>query len=230
MLWHIFGPMGSGKSWIAVVLAEDFNIKEGRKIYANFNIVFGELIDMEKFLNFEYENCFVIWDEAYGVADSHAHTKSNDLISTVVLQSRKRDVEIVFVTQNQGDLYKRIRDLPERRIICENIGTKQDPILRYLILDNTGMPIEALEFDTETVKGAYHLYNSFETIMPMQLNTGTFFEEVDELFNDVKKKKPFELLLNRKNPYITREMCGVIYDLMEMEKYDRVKKILKSVG
>lgn len=228
MLWHITGVQGSGKSWIGIILAEDYHIKEGRKVFANIFVKFGEYLDIHKLLNYEYENCIIILDEAYGIADSHSRIKANDLVSEVVMQSRKRDVEVFFITQNEGDLYKRVREQAERKILCQNIGSEKEPVLRYFITDIYGNVIDSLEFDTETVKSAYHLFDSYEKIMPVHLNSGTSFDEVLELFNDVPKKKSFCVLLNKKNPYLIRDITETIFDLMELEKYDRVKKLLKS--
>lgn len=230
MLWHFYGLQGGGKSWGVVVFAEDFHIKDNLKVFANFKIKFGELIDMEKLLNFQYSDCVIILDEAYGIADSHSHTKSNDLISTVILQSRKRRVEVFFATQNEGDLYKRVREQAERKVFCQNMGTKKEPILRYMVFDAYGSPIDVLQFDTETVKSAYHLFDTYETIMPMQLNTGTVLDEVKQLFQDVPKKKAFSILLNKKNPYIIRDIAETIYDCLELQQYDKVEKLLKSAG
>jgi hypothetical protein len=227
MLWHFYGLQGSGKSWGVTVFAEDFYIKESRKVFANFRIEFGELIDTKKLMDFEYNDCVLILDEAYGVADSHKTSKANDTISYVILQSRKRKVEVFFATQNEGDLYRRIRESAHRKVLCQNIGTDKKPYLRYYITDQYNNFVDALEFDTETVRSAYHLFDTEEVIMPMYLNTGCTFENVKEVFNDSKTKRTFTTLLCNENVYMTGDIASSIYDLMSDERYDRVKKLLK---
>jgi hypothetical protein len=227
MLWHFYGLQGSGKSWGVSVFAEDFHIKEGLNVYANYQLEFGQLIDTKKLFDFQYNNCVLILDEAYGIADSHRKSNADDNISWVILQSRHRHVEVFFATQNKGDLYKRVREQAHRKVLCENLGSDKHPILRYHITDQYDNFICNLEFDEETVKLAYHLFNTDETIMPMYLNTGCTFENIEAIYRDSKTKKTFATLLCKENQYITGDIALAIYDLMEDEKYDRVKQLLK---
>jgi hypothetical protein len=230
MLYHFFGLQGSGKSVGSVIFAQDKLIHEGKKIYSNFKITFGEYIDIKKFMGFQYNNCVVILDEAYGIADSHIKSKTDEIMSWVILQSRKRDVDVFMVTQNEGDLYKRIRGSAHKKVLCKNFGTKELPILNYTIYDVTDNNISIIEFDNEILREVYPLFNTKEIIMPLYLNTGCTFENVEETFKDSTTKKTFITLLTKENGYLTDDIASAIFDLMKDENYDRVKKLLKNSG
>jgi hypothetical protein len=228
MLWHFYGLQGSGKSVGVVIFAQDFYINKVFKVYANFSLTFGELLDMNRFLNFQYNNCVLVIDEAYGVAEAHIKSKGNDTVSWVILQSRKKDVEIFFATQNEGDLYKRIRESAHRKVLCENMGTDKHPILRYHVTNQYDRLIANIQIDEDTVKEAGKLFNTKEIIMPMYLNTGCTLEKVKEIFKDSKTKKTFKTLLLKENQYISGDTCEAIYDLLEDGKDERVQKLLKG--
>lgn len=228
MLWHFFGLQGGGKSWGVSVWAEDMHIKKGYKVYANFWLEFGKIISIRDLMDFKYDNCVIILDEAYGVADSHQTSKANDNLSEVIHQSRKKRVEVFFATQLEGDLYKRIRTSAHRKVLCENLGTEEVPILRFIITNQHNRLVENPKiFDTVTVRGAYHLYNTDEVIMPMHLNPEFTFDWIKEIYGDCETKKTFSTLLNDENKFITRDIGDAVYDLMKAEKYDRVKRLLK---
>ena len=227
MLYHWFGLQGSGKSWGIVVFAQDLFIKKSRKVYANFWVEFGELIDMNELLNFKYNNCVILLDEAYGLADSHKVSKVNDNVSEVIHQSRKRDVDVFFATQLQGDLYTRVRNSAHRKVLCVNNGTELEPVLRYYIMNEYEEILNIIEFDTETVKSAYHLYNTDEVIMPMYLHSGMTLENITKIYNDCPTKKSFVTTLSDENKFIAKVLCEAIYDFMKVENYDRVKKLLR---
>lgn len=227
MLYHFYGLQGSGKSWGVVVFSQDLYIKKKMKVYANFWIEFGELVDMSKLFDFKYNNCIIIIDEAYGVADSHRASNANTNISEVILQSRKRDVHVFFATQLEGDLYTRVRHSANRKILCENLGNDEEPILRYIIKDQYDEPITGIQFDTETVKSAYHLYNTNEIIMPMHLHSGMNFENIQKIFDECPTKKSFVTVLSDENKFIAKITCEAIYDFMKIEGYDRVKRLLR---
>lgn len=228
VLWHFFGLQGGGKSVGITVFAEDMHIKKGYKVYANFWLEFGKIISIRDLMDFKYSNCVIILDEAYGVADSHQTSKANDNVAEVIHQSRKKNVEVFFATQLEGDLYKRIRISAHRKVLCENIGTEEIPILKYTITNQYDRLIRnPLIFDTLMVKSTYHLFNTNEVIMPMHLNPEFSFDWIKEIYGDCGTKKTFSTLLNDENKFITRDIGDAVYDLMKAEKYNRVKRLLK---
>jgi hypothetical protein len=227
VLHHFYGLQGSGKSWGIVVFAQDLHIKKKRKVYANFWIEFGELIDMSELLNFKYNDCVILLDETYGLADSHKTSKVNDNIAEVIHQSRKRDVDVFFATQLQGDLYKRVRDSAHRKVLCINNGTEEEPVLVYYVMNQYEEILNVIGFDTDIVKSAYHLYDTNEVIMPMYLHSGMTLENITKIYEDCPTKKSFVTALSDENKFIAKVLCEAIYDFMKVGKYDRVKKLLR---
>lgn len=227
MLWHFYGLQGSGKSVGLVIWSQDFHIKKGYKIYANFWLKFGNIISIKDLMDFKYEKCVIILDEAYGVADSHQVSKANDSLAEVIHQSRKRDVEAFFATQLDTDLYKRIRLSAHRRVLCENLGTEEKPILAYTVTNQYEGLIKRLVFKTKSIEATYPLFNTDETIMPMHLNPEMTFNKVLEIYNDVTNKKSFEVLMKEENKFFIKDICDTAYDLIKQSKYDKAMKLLK---
>ncbi len=227
MLWHFYGLQGGGKSWGAVVFAQDFHIKKGYKVFANFYIEFGEPLSIKRLMDYGYDNCVIIVDEAYGVADSHTTNKANDNISEVSMQSRKKHVEVLWITQLQGDLYKRIRESAHRKVECINTGTEETPILNYIVKDAHDTVIDIRRFDTETVRSAYHLFNTEEKIMPTHLNPELTKEKVLEIKKACNSRRTFIVLLNDENKFITKEIAGAVYDLLDNGEEIRAWNLIK---
>jgi hypothetical protein len=238
MLWHFYGLQGSGKSVGLVIWSLDFHLKKKYKVYANFWLKFGNIISIKDLMNFKYNHCVVILDEAYGVADSHQTNKANDNISEVTHQSRKRDVEVFFSTQLDTDLYKRIRSSAHRKVLCENIGTEETPILTYTITNQRDRIINPLMlngrrinnpaiFKTESVRKTYPLFNTDETIMPMHLNPEITKEKILGIFNDCTDKNTFYMLMREENPFFIKDACNAGYNLIKAGKIDRAMGLFK---
>jgi hypothetical protein len=234
MLWHFHGLQGGGKSWGMCIFAEDMQIHPERyehdgkySIFANFWIEIGGPISIKRLLNYEYSRAILLIDEAYGLADSHSNNPINNYVSEVIHQSRKRDCEVFFGTQLLGDLYKRIRESAHRRIECINTGTNKGPTLNYIIRDNHDNTINTKRFSTAIVKGAYHLFNSDEKIMPMHMNPELTLSKVIEIFNDCSNANTFKVLMKQENPFMDKDTYGSCYSLLKDGKKNRVKELLK---
>jgi hypothetical protein len=229
MLWHFYGLQGGGKSWGICVFAEDLKIKKGYKIFANFWIEIGELISIKRLLNYDYNDCVLLIDEAYGMGlDSHdGNSKVGNHLSEVIHQSRKRRCEVFFATQMEGDLLKRVRESAHRNVECVNSGTEEIPILNYIIRDRYEHVLNTLRFDTETVRSAYHLYKTDEKIMPMHMNPELTLDKVIEIFNDCSNANTFKIMMKEENPFMDKDTYGACYTLLKDGKENRVKELLK---
>lgn len=227
VLWHFFGLQGGGKSVGIVIWAHDFYLKNKYKIYANFWLKFGSIISIKDLLDFKYNHCVIILDEAYGVADSHQMSKANDSLSEVIHQSRKRDVEVFIATQLDTDLYKRIRTSAHRKVLCQNRGTEKKPILYYRIMDQYDNLISIKKLATASVEKTYPMFNTNETIMPMHLNPEMNFTKVLELLNASPDKNTFYMLMRDENPFFTRDLTNASYNLIKHDENDRAMRLLK---
>lgn len=98
--------MGDGKTIFAVrCLLKDY--LSGRKIYSNINLygIEYEILKIEDFLNIEdsekYKNATLFIDEITLFMDCRRSSrKENIAISTLLRQSRKRDLSIIYTCQN----------------------------------------------------------------------------------------------------------------------------------
>ncbi len=229
MLWHFYGLQGSGKSTGAVMLAHDFKRKKHYATYSNFKIVFGQPLSIKRLFNYEYNQCTIIVDEAYGVADAHKTSGANDAISEVILQSRKKEVEGIFITQLRGDLYKRVRESAHRKVKCRNIGTEEHPTLIYIVRDGDDNIIDGRKFDEKQLlkSGIFNMFDTNEKIMAMHLNPELKFKDVKDIYKDAPNQLTFCAMLNDENKFITKDIAKSVFALMKAEKYNRVKELLK---
>lgn len=115
MLIGIEGNIGSGKTVYAVRCAK-LDSDRGLKIVTNLTLqnIPYETFDIEKFLNNEesekLKNATVILDEITVYMDCRlGSSKQNLLMGYLVLQSRKRGLNIIYTTQNLDLVdYKRL--------------------------------------------------------------------------------------------------------------------------
>lgn len=133
VLIGIEGDLGSGKTIIAVrYILKDY--VKGRKIFSNtplFNIDFDEF-DINAFLSNDrtyrdkLKNATILVDEITVYMDCRlSNSKQNLMMGYMVLQSRKRHVDIYFTTQD-FDLcdFKRLIKYVKIMVYCQEIFTK----------------------------------------------------------------------------------------------------------
>ncbi|MEM2262451.1 MAG: AAA family ATPase, partial [Ignisphaera sp.] len=116
MLIGVFGDLGSGKTLFLVYLAQKSNCE----VYANFTIKLPnvKVLTPELFFKILKENPepnrpkLLLLDELYTLADSRASVSlRNRLLSYLIFQSRKRNMDIVYTAQLYGSIDLRLRDL-----------------------------------------------------------------------------------------------------------------------
>ncbi len=87
----------------------------GFKEYQKFDIAWF----LENLISHEVENCILLLDEMYQLADSrNAPTKLNKLFSYFIVQCRKRDVDMYFCTHHIDHVDLRLRRAVEVRGAC----------------------------------------------------------------------------------------------------------------
>jgi hypothetical protein len=118
------GVMGSGKTTAAVAFASEEKRINGRKVIANIHLNFEfQLFSLEWFLenlaSHEMEDCVLLLDEMYQIADSRSSgTKLNKLFSYFIVQARKRRVDVYFCTHVLGNVDLRLRQSADIRNSC----------------------------------------------------------------------------------------------------------------
>lgn len=177
MIIAITGDVGSGKTlgMTALIYGDYKDVKT--EVYSNYGLSFPHtLLTMDKIESLfekklEKPTNFAI-DEAHIFMDSRSSSKNrNKLMTYWVLQTRKRKINLFFTTQFFGQVDKRLRDLVDYEIKCENIGTKEEPIFHYelqkRIAVNTPFDFQIIkEFTIINVEKYYKLFDTYEIINP----------------------------------------------------------------
>jgi hypothetical protein len=178
MIIGIEGPIGSGKTILMVrYLRKDF--VKGKAIFANLGLknMKYEKVDMSKILDmhenqFNLNKCSLGIDEITVFADCRCSgSKLNRLISYFILQSRKRNVDIYFTTQNLNMVDFRLIDYMDLQINCHKVldkrGQEIEGFGRYIVYDlrdakNIGVKEFILDY-----RPYYKYYDTFEVILPL---------------------------------------------------------------
>lgn len=141
MIIAITGSMGSGKTLLATIFAHKY-FSEGSTVYANYGLSFKhEPLRMEDISNcdFDFNNALLVIDEIHLFMDSRqSMTKNSRIISYFITQSRKRNLILVYTTQQSGQVDKRLRSNTDYFIKCENLSppnAKKDVYIRWTIND-----------------------------------------------------------------------------------------------
>jgi len=121
------GAMGSGKTLSMIALAYTKHL-EGKKILTNMSgLTFPhEVIDKKKILAYTKENttlsnCVLLLDEVHTLIDSRRAVSGSNLVwSYMILQSRKRNVDIYWTSQDFGQADIRLRRQTDITISCRS--------------------------------------------------------------------------------------------------------------
>ena len=139
-------PMGNGKTCTMVYLGME-DLKEGKKVYANFKTTFGEkmqVLDMiDKVLTEESTGYALLIDEIQLIIASEGLKKDvkRKFVNQLVAQSRKRGCNIYYTTQRYRNVAKSLRDVttlimwPVKRHLHGQALLASDP--RYVCNDDT---------------------------------------------------------------------------------------------
>lgn len=111
----IDGGLGAGKTYTMIALAYDEYLA-GRPVFANFPCAFAHRLRSWS------EWCAVrsgvlMWDESHLDIDSRSFG-SNVAVTPWLTQLRKLSVELLYTTQNFGQVDVRLRNLSDRLIRC----------------------------------------------------------------------------------------------------------------
>lgn len=177
MIIGIEGGLGSGKTLLMTrYLYKDW--RAGHKIYTNYKLkgIDHEIIDLTQVLDmhknaFDLTNCSLGIDEITVFADCRkSGSKLNRVISYFILQSRKRNVDIYFTTQNLGMIDLRLVNYMDVQIICEKVRDKEgksiDGVAKYRIFDLRDANSITIERFVLDISKYYQFYDTNEVILP----------------------------------------------------------------
>jgi hypothetical protein len=186
MLIAIVGNVGSGKTILEVRYAKQ-DANNGRKIITNLNLV-GipyETFDIEKFLSNDYneslKDASVFLDELTMYMDCRlGSSKQNLLMGYLVLQSRKRGIDI-YATMQSLDLvdYKRFVKYVNMIVLCQKmyvtdnkgVTTELETHRQYTIIEMDKYRDNVTNF-TMDIRPYFKYYDTNQIISPvMQLRS-----------------------------------------------------------
>ena len=127
------GTRGRGKTLSCVREAHE-HYKKGYKIYSNIKLnrkIFPsyEMVSLKQIVDWvkgdvQLKKAVLILDEVHVYIDSRSGmSKKNVILSYFVLQTRKRDVRLLYTTQFIDQVDKRLRQPTEVMIQCQNYDT-----------------------------------------------------------------------------------------------------------
>jgi hypothetical protein len=125
MIYGFFGDIGSGKTLSMTRYGYYYHLA-GCDVYSNYGLSFDHTkIDMDFMLSIVEEdkdfgeNTVFLMDEFDMWADSRSSMKkTNKIISYFVKQVRKKNIRLLYATQQKHLIDKRIRGLTRKDIIC----------------------------------------------------------------------------------------------------------------
>jgi len=153
LITAIIGPMGCGKTITAVWLAYQHH-KRGWEVYSNVKLPFSEdiftVFDLE-----EIRKALVLLDDAIAWLDSRMSFR-NTAITWILLQARKRELEIVYTSQVETGVDLRLR-MNTNLIIRPTL--LRFPIFRLRFYDPEGY-----ELYHKTIRFGKKIINLYDTL------------------------------------------------------------------
>ena len=190
MLISILGNWGSGKTLFLVYLAKKFK----REIHSNFELKLKNyksltVIDLLNLPN----NVEVFLDEAYTWLESRVSSKAlNRYLSYILLQSRKRTINIYITAQLFSTVDTRFRQQSSIIIFCKRI----EDGFQYKILNRDNNCINCLVLPFDKAKQYYKYYDTYEIVEPYEKGKLEFqlLQSNPKLLFDTSKKIALKIL------------------------------------
>ena len=178
MIVGLEGPIGSGKTIMMTryLVRDSIN---GRAIFTNYGLKHIKFtkVDMNKILEmhenqFNLKDCSLGIDEITVFADCRrSGSKLNRVISYFILQSRKRNVDIYFTTQNLNMVDFRLIDYMDFQINCKKVMNRKGEVVEgfaqytvYDIRDIHDIKIKSFMLD---IRKYYKFFDTYEVILPL---------------------------------------------------------------
>lgn len=200
MLIAIHGNLGSGKTLLMVILG----YLSQKNVYANFTIHYPNKkikeFTLQTIKTKDISNALLLIDEAYILIESRtSHSDINRLMTYILFQSRKKDVDIIISAQLISTLDIRYRSMIDYFILCE----KEQNRFKYEIYNiNNDKFTFYLSF--EKAQQFFKMYNTNQVISNEKINNiaDSMLNETEKdvlfkkLKNEIKKKKGIKFSQN----------------------------------
>jgi len=205
MLICILGSFGSGKTLLLAILSTQSirtvrsNFKINIEKYKELKII--DLLDLEK-------NTDVYIDEGYTWLESRTSSSIlNRYLSYIILQSRKRTIDIYITAQLFSTVDLRFRDNADIIIKC----LRKTEGFKYIFYNTKNKTIKSFILPFKKAEKYYELYDTYEIIEP-----------------HAKEQLEYKLLLNEPKRLETKikKICEVIFPSLDKITHDSVKLAL----
>lgn len=175
MLIGVLGGFGSGKTLLMAIWGYRLSSFEDLDVYSNFRIEHEksnfitppDLFDINPMKN----KAFVLLDEVYAWLDSrYSVSKVNRALSSVILQSRKRNMDICYSAQLGGSVDLRMRDNTDLVVYCQDIGLPPKPKgFAYILEYHQGFRVllRSLYLPYGEAKKWFGIYDTREIVQPI---------------------------------------------------------------
>jgi len=163
LLYGISGGIGYGKTALAVLLLYRAYKKQKRNVFANIHTTFAKTLSGEDMLNMQKFplNSTVLLDELYAWLDSRmSGKKTNIALSHIILQSRKRNFDIIYTVQIFSSVDLRVRRNTE-------VAFTAIAPFTYVMLDSRHYPPQLTKFVWKNPQLIFDKYDTREIVYPM---------------------------------------------------------------
>jgi hypothetical protein len=176
MLIGIEGGLGDGKSVLLAKYLYDEHMVNKRKIMCNMTLykIPYDKVDVLRLLedNTDLNNICVGIDELTVFVDCRmSSSRANRFFSYLVLQSRKRNVDIYYTTQSLQMIDFRVVNHTPITVLCEKMYKNDNKEVKdyrhYTIIDMRNIRHPNIKHFILYIKPYYELYNTDEIIDPL---------------------------------------------------------------
>lgn len=160
VLIAFIGELGAGKTLALTYLAWR-NYNKGQTIYSNYHLSFPfKMIDSPEKIE-EMREGFFAADELWSWVDSRmSGAKKNKVISSILLKSRKRGINIGYTAQHLSQIDKRVRNITD--FIATPQLSPNETMCRLTIYHATsGQIIKMYKFKTAPI---FKMYSTEEEV------------------------------------------------------------------
>jgi len=205
MLTIILGDLGSGKTLFMTIIAYKSKYKT---IYSNYTLKIPKKkvkkFTTEILFDENLKNCLVLIDEVYTLVDArNFQTSLNKIMSYILFQSRKKNLDIYVTAQLLSTIEKRFRLMANYLVQCENIING----FLYTLTDLYSMTSKQIFLPLKIAKKFYRYYDTNELIRPEKDTNPFNIKEAEQIYEEIKKIIEKEYKNKKITKYLIKFVC-----------------------